>query len=320
VGSAVAGAQRSALDSKSGVFVGANSTVQVSQDIALGRVALPSSLQGNTTLVGVSTGALVVDPATFTDAAVVDDAASVRSLLSSLHRTGEIAPALRIGRSANQEIQIAGLPLLKPVASLPSFPKLGTRGYVVTRDSVPAVDQVGAWHLWSSLPLSALTSSLQAAGIHYTNVADRGRVLDGLPFLTVEWTFAFVTAIGVVLAVVAAVALLLAIEVRRRQNAVSGALATRMGMRPSVLWSSHLMEVGALALLALAVGVLASFVSAGFAVPRLDPAPWLNPAPILPDLTGLLGSLVLGGLVVVVVAAWLALRGARTARMGELLR
>lgn len=320
VGSAVAGAQRSALDSKSGVFVGANSTVQVSQDIALGRVALPSSLQGNTTLVGVSTGALVVDPATFTDAAVVDDAASVRTLLSSLRRTGEIAPAVRIGRSANQEIQITGLPLLKPVAQLPAFPKLGTRGYVVARESVPAVEQVGSWHLWSSLPLSTLTSSLQAAGIHYTNVADRGRVLDGLPFLTVEWTFAFVTAIGVVLAVVAAVALLLAVEVRRRQNAVSGALSTRMGLRPSVLWSSHLLEVGALALPALAIGALASFVSAGFAVSRLDPAPWLNPAPMLPDLTGLLGSMVLGGLVVVVVAAWLALRGVRTARMGELLR
>ena len=118
----------------------------------------------------------------------------------------------------------------------------------------------------------------------------------------------------------AAVALLLAVEVRRRQNAVSGALSTRMGLRPSVLWSSHLLEVGALALPALAIGALASFVSAGFAVPRLDPAPWLNPAPMLPDLTGLLGSMVLGGLVVVVVAAWLALRGVRTARMGELLR
>ncbi|NKE56176.1 ABC transporter permease [Lentzea sp. PSKA42] len=320
VGSAVAGAQRSSLDSKSGVFVGANSTVQVSQDVALGRVALPSSLQGTTTLVGMSTGALVVDPATFTDAAVLDDAAEVRSLISGLRRTGDIAPALRIGRAANQEIQIAGLPLLKPVASLPSFPKLGTRGYVVARDSVPAVEQVGSWHLWSSLPLSSLTSSLQAAGIHYTNVADRARVLDGLPFLTVEWTFGFVAAIGVVLAVVAAVALLLAIEVRRRQNAVSGALSTRMGMRPSVLWSSHLLEVGTLASLALVVGALASFVSAGVAVPRLDPAPWLNPAPVLPDLVPLLGTMVSGGLVVVVVAAWLALRGVRTARMGELLR
>ncbi|GAB2830844.1 ABC transporter permease [Lentzea nigeriaca] len=320
VGSAVAGAQKSALDSKSGVFVGANSTAQVSQDIALGRVALPSSLRGNTTLVGVSTGALIVDPATFTDAALVDDAASVRSLLSGLRRTGEVAPAVRIGRAADREIQIAGLPLVKPVASLPSFPKLGTRGYVVARESVPAVDQVGSWHLWSSLPLPALTSSLQAAGIHYTNVEERTRVLDGLPFLTVEWTFAFVAAIGVVLAVVAAVALLLAIEVRRRQNAVSGALSARMGMRPSVLWTSHLLEVGALALVAVAIGAVASFVSAGFAVPRLDPAPWLNPAPMLPDLTPLLGSMVLGGFVVVVVAAWLALRGVRTARMGELLR
>jgi putative ABC transport system permease protein len=320
VGSAVAGAQQSALESKSGVFVGANSSAQVSQDIASGKVQLPPSLRGNTTLVGVSTNALVVDPATFTDAAVVDDPAEVRTLLGGLKRIGEVAPALRIGRAANQEIQVPGLPLLKPVAWLPSFPKIGSRGYVVTRDSVPAVEQVGSWHLWSSLPMSALTTELQAAGIHYTNVADRAKVLDGLPFLTVQWTFGFVAAIGVVLAVVAAVALLLAIEVRRRQNAVSGALSTRMGMRPAVLWSSHLLEVGALALLAVAIGAVASFVSAAFAVPRLDPAPWLNPAPILPDLTSLLGLMLLCGSAVVVVAAWLALRGVRTARMGELLR
>lgn len=320
VGSAVAGAQQSALDSKSGVYVGANSTAQVSQNLASGRVQLPEALRGNTTVVGVSEGALIVDPATFTDAAVLNDPAEVRSLLGNLRRTGEIAPALRIGRAPNQEMQIAGLPLLKPVAALPSFPKLGTRGYVLTRDSVPALEQVGSWHLWSSLPLDQLTSALQTAGIHYTNVADRARVLDGLPFLTVEWTFGFVAAIGVVLAVVAAVALLLAIEVRRRQNAVSGALSTRMGMRPSTLWSSHLLEVGAIALLAVAVGAVASFVSAGAAVPRLDPAPWLNPAPMLPDLMPLLGLMVLCGGVVVAAAAWLALRGVRTARMGELLR
>ncbi|MFI6094249.1 ABC transporter permease [Lentzea sp. NPDC051213] len=320
VGSAVAGAQQSSLDSKSGMYVGANSSVQVPQDIALGRVALPDSLRGTTTLVGASTGALVVDPATFTDAAVLNDPAEVRTLLAGLKRTGDIAPAVRIGRAPDKEIQIPGLPLLKPVASLPSFPKLGTRGYVVARDSVPAVEQVGSWHLWSSLPLSTLTAELQTAGVHYTNVADRAKVLDGLPFLTVEWTFGFVAAIGVVLAVVAAVALLLAIEVRRRQNAVSGALSTRMGMRTAVLWSSHLLEVGTIALLALAIGALASLVSAGFAVPRLDPAPWLNPAPMLPDLTSLLAIMLLCGGVVVVAAAWLALRGVRTARMGELLR
>ena len=320
VGSAVAGAQQGSLSSKSGVYVGANSTAQVSLGVALGQIPLPEALRGNTTIVGQSAGALVVDPATFPDVAVLADPSGVRSLLSGLHRDGEVAPALRIGRAPNQEMQIAGLPLLKPAASLPSFPKLGTRGYVVTRDSVAALEQVGSWHLWSSLPMPQLTSALQSAGIHYTNVADRTRVLDGLPFMTVEWTFGFVAAIGVVLAVVAAVALLLAIEVRRRQNAVSGALSTRMGMRPSTLWSSHLLEVGAIALLATAIGTVASFLSAAAAVPLLDPAPWLNPVPILPDLTPLLGMMVLCGAVVVAAAAWLALRGVRTARMGELLR
>ena len=150
-------------------------------------------------------------------------------MLASLTRTGDVADALRIGRSSSVEVNVPGMPRLKPTQFLPSFPKLGTRaGYVVPRSSVTSPEQVGSWHLWSSLPLTSLTAALREAGIRYTNVQDRATVLDGLPFLTVRWTFGFVTAIGAVLAVVAAIALLLAIEVRRRQNAVSGALSTRM--------------------------------------------------------------------------------------------
>ncbi|TWP52029.1 ABC transporter permease [Lentzea tibetensis] len=322
VGSSVAAAQKSSLAEKSGRFVGANSTVQVSQDLALGRIAIPEPLRGNTTLVGVSDKTLVVDPATFTDGAYLGDTSpdEVRSALNGLKKTGDFAPALRIGRSSTTEIRVPGLPLLRPGPQLPTFPKLGTRGYVIQRDSVPGLEQVGSWHLWSTLPMTELTAALRTAGVHYTNVQDRATVLDGLPFLIVQWTFGFVAAVGAVLAVVAAIALLLAIEVRRRQNAVSGALSTRMGLRPAMLLSSHLMELGALAAFAVVVGSTASAVSTGFAVPELDPAPWLNPAPVLPNLAPLLLTTVAGSMLVVFAAAWLALRSARVARIGELIR
>ena len=87
-----------------------------------------------------------------------------------------------------------------------------------------------------------------------------------------------------------------------------------------MLLSSHLMELGALAAFAVVVGSLASALSASFAVPRLDPAPWLNPAPVLPNLLPLLGMTVAGSALVVFVAAWTALRTARAARIGELIR
>jgi putative ABC transport system permease protein len=322
VGTSVANAQQTSLTEKSGMFVGANSTVQVSMDMARGGVEMPAELRGTTTLVGVSTNALVVDPETFTDGAWLGghDPARLTAQLKGLVRTGDTAPAIRLGRTPEQGVRLPGLPTLDPRERLGAFPKLGTRGYVVARDSVPAVDQVGSWHLWSSRPLAELTAPLRAAGLHYTNVQDRTTVLDGLPFLTVEWTFGFVTAIGAVLAVVAATALLLAIEVRRRQNAVSGALSARMGMRWRTLLGSHLVELGALALVAVVVGGTASAISTGFAVPELDPAPWLNPSPVLPDLLPLLLTTLGVAALVVAGAAWTALRTARAARIGELIR
>ncbi len=322
VGTSVATAQKSSLQEKSGMFVGANSTVQISMDMARGRVEMPAELHGTTTLVGVNKTALVVDPETFTDGAWLgaNDPEALRTTLRGLKRTGAVAPAIRLGRTPDTEVRLGGLPQLDPVERLDSFPVLGTRGYVLVRESVPAVEQVGSWHLWSTKPLAELTGPLRAAGIRYTNAQNRATVLDGLPFLTIEWTFGFVTAIGVVLAVVAAIALLLAIEVRRRQNAVSGALSARMGMRWRSLLGSHLLELGALALVAVAVGGTASAISAGFAVPELDPAPWLTPSPVLPNLLPLLLTTTGVTALVVVVAAWTALRTARAARIGELIR
>ncbi|WP_433262140.1 FtsX-like permease family protein [Actinosynnema sp. CS-041913] len=308
VGSGIAGSQKTALDVKSGMFTGAESIAQVDYD-----TVLPADLRGTSTIVGVSElpdrMALVVDPGTFNDGAFGED------LDPAL-----LAQPLRVGTAPRREITLPGLPPMNPEAHLPSFPKLGTFGWVVPRDRVPAADDVSSWWVWSAKPLGELTKALADNGIPYRNVGEKAKAVAGLPFLTIAWTFGFVTAIGAVLAVVAAIALLLAIEVRRRQNAVSGAFSTRMGLRPSALLSSHLLELGALASAAVAVGLAASSVSSGFAVPRLDPSPRLFPTPELPNLFPLFGATVAGSAAVVLVAAWIAVRAVRSARIGELIR
>lgn len=320
VGSSVAGAQKTALDQKSGMYAGANSVVQVDTDVVTGKRELPESLRGNTTIVGLTSSfeqrfALVVDPGTFTDGAFIGDA-------DPDELRAAIAGPLRIGTVSGRQITLPGLPQLNPgeYRRLPSFPKLGTEGYVLPRDRVTDVDEVGSWYLWSTKSLRDLTTPLQDNGIRYRNAQEREKSISGLPFLTIQWTFGFVTAIGAVLAIVAAIALLLAIEVRRRQNAVSGALTTRMGMRPAALLSSHLAELGGLAAVAVVVGSAASAVSSGFAVPALDPAPRLVPSPALPNVLPLLVTTTIGSAIVVAVAAWIALRSVRAARIGELIR
>ncbi|MBB5956939.1 putative ABC transport system permease protein [Saccharothrix tamanrassetensis] len=308
VGSSIAGSQKTALEFKSGTYTGAESFAQVADD-----TVLPDVLRGNSTIVGLSEKneqvVLVVDPKTFNDGAFGHDVDP--ALLSR---------PLRIGSAPRREVTLPGLPAINPEEHLPSFPKLGTSGWVVPRDKVTSADDVGSWYVWSAKPLGELTEALADAGIKYRNVGEKKKAVSGLPFLTIQWTFGFVTAIGAVLAVVAAIALLLAIEVRRRQNAVSGAFSTRMGLRPAALLSSHLLELGALAVAALAVGLTASMVSSGFAVPKLDPAPRLTPTPELPDVFPLLVTTVAGSAAVVLVAAWIAVRAVRSARIGELIR
>jgi putative ABC transport system permease protein len=166
-----------------------------------------------------------------------------------------------------------------------------------------------------------VTEALSAAGERLSrNLGEKEEAVQGLPFLTIQWTFGFVTALGAVLAVVASIALLLAVEVRRRQNALSGAFSTRMGLGPAAMLRSHLLELGAVAASAVVVGLSSSAVSSGFTVPQLDPAPRLTPVPEVPDVVPLLVTTVVGSVLVVLVAAWIAVRAVRTAKIGELIR
>ncbi|WP_380722807.1 ABC transporter permease [Saccharothrix hoggarensis] len=309
VGTAIAGSQRTALEVKSGMFTGANSYAQVDPETS----ELPGSLRGDSTIVGYveqyDRTALVVDPRTFRDGAF----------------PFEIDPALldeplRVGISPRREVTLPGLPPINPSAWVPAFPKLGKTGWVVPVDRIEDRGDVGSWYVWSQRPLGELTRALAAVGVKYRNVGEKSKAVKGLPFLTIQWTFGFVTAIGVVLAVVAAIALLLAVEVRRRQNALSGAFSTRMGLGPAAMLRSHLLELGAVAAGAVVVGLAASAVSSGFTVPQLDPAPRLTPVPEVPDVVPLVVSTVVGSVLVVLVAAWIAVRAARSARIGELIR
>ncbi|ONI80827.1 hypothetical protein ALI22I_43260 [Saccharothrix sp. ALI-22-I] len=309
VGTAIAGSQKTALDVKSGMYTGANSFAQIKPDTT----ELPASLRGDSAIVGYveqhDRTALVVDPKTFRDGAF----------------PFEIDPALlneplRVGNVPRREVRLPGLPPVNPTAWVPSFPKLGRSGWVVPVDRIEDRKDVGSWYVWSRKPLGELTEALAAAGVKFRNVGERSKAVRGLPFLTIQWTFGFVTALGAVLAVVAAIALLLAVEVRRRQNALSGAFSARMGLGPAAMLRSHLLELGAVAAAAVVVGISASAVSTGFTVPKLDPAPRLTPAPEVPNVLPILVTTVAGSVLVVLVAAWIAVRSVRSAKIGELIR
>jgi putative ABC transport system permease protein len=195
-------------------------------------------------------------------------------------------------------------------------------GYVISRAAL-SLDQLVAvpkWSVLSSAPMDVVSAALMKAGIGQPNRVSRETALDALPFFVVSWTFSFVALLGAVLGVVAVLALLLAVEVRRRQNTLAGVLVLRMGMRPRALLGSHLIELGALGGLAVLTGLVCGVSVAGLSVPRLDPATFLAPRSELPNPAPFVIGVLVIALIVVASAGWIAVRSVRSASIAELLR
>ncbi|WET83241.1 ABC transporter permease [Amycolatopsis sp. QT-25] len=330
-GIGIARGQEEALQTKSAIFVGAETRVDTESVVGTGQVRLPASVGDTTTIVGELTGTgnvvLVVDPRTFRRAATLGplDGAEVDRLLDGLSNPGAGVPAIRIGKDAAGKTALpAGLGDARTVGELPMFPIIGTNaGYVISRESLGTAQlrSVPKWSVLSSSSMTQVTEALSSVGVATAvNRVTRGSALDALPFYVVSWTFSFMALLGAVLGVVAVLSLLVAVEVRRRQNALAGALVLRMGMRPRALLASHLMELGALSGLAVVIGVVCGVSVAGLSVPRFDPATFLPPQSTLPDPTPLALTVLAVGVLVVALAGWIAMRSVRTARTAELIR
>ncbi|MCR6482253.1 ABC transporter permease [Amycolatopsis sp. OK19-0408] len=330
-GIGIARGQEEALDTKSAIFVGSNARLDTDSPIGMGTVAMPTALAGNSTVVGELTGTgsvvLVIDPATFATAAAVDHVPTgdVDALLSKIAQPDPRGtPVIRVGHTAKQTTQLpGGLRDADVVGDVSVFPMIGTSpGYVVSRTALThaQLDRIPKWSVLTTAPMAEATTALRNAGVFIPNRVSRETALDGLPFFVVSWTFSFVALLGAVLGVVAILALLVAVEVRRRQNALAGALVLRMGMRPRTLLASHLMELGALSGLAIVVGVVCGLSVAGLSVPRFDPATFLAPRSELPDPLPFVLTVLAIGVLVVGLAGWIAVRSVRTARTAELIR
>ncbi|EME55932.1 ABC transporter permease [Amycolatopsis decaplanina] len=330
-GIGIARGQEEALQTKSAIFVGAETRVDTESVVGTGKVRLPASISGSTTIIGELTGTgnvvLVVDPRSFRQAATLGplDGAEVDRLLSGLSSPGNGVPAIRIGNDAAQKPALpAGLGDARAIGDLPMFPIIGTKaGYVISRESLSdaQLGTVPKWSLLSSSSMTQVTEALTTVGVvTAVNRVTRESALDALPFYVVSWTFSFMALLGAVLGVVAVLSLLVAVEVRRRQNALAGALVLRMGMRPRALLASHLMELGTLSGLAVVIGVVCGVLVAGLSVPRFDPATFLPPQSALPDPTPLALTVLAVGVLVVALAGWIAMRSVRTARTAELIR
>jgi putative ABC transport system permease protein len=325
VGRGVSNSENDALDAKSGLLLGANTVAQVAPTPSVQHDVLPAALAGDSTFTALERdGAytiLAVDPNTFANAAWLPHDGSVQRVLTQLRHSGGPAPAVRIGDAPGGAVSALGVAPLQVIGSAPRFPGLpDAAGYVIPISALTDPNLVDAWYVWSAANPIVVGDALNTAGIEYSNPQSRAHALDALPFLTVRWTFGFITALGTVLALVAAASLVLAVEVRRRQHALSATLAVRMGLSRRTLIASHVAELGVVGAFAVFVGTGTGIGSTDLAVPHLDPAPWLHPSPSAPNLWLFVLLTAATTAVVVALTVWAAVRSVRTAKVGELLR
>ncbi|MFI9383583.1 hypothetical protein [Kutzneria sp. NPDC052558] len=323
VGDSVNRAEQNALASKSGNLLGAVTSVQISTTFGQSSASLPSTMDGHATVVGVVdkgvSNMVAVDPATFADGAWVDPDRRAE-MLGLVGRLGHGA-AIAIGGAPTGSVSVPGFAPLHTIGKLPYFPGMpGNVGYVAARSDNTSAAEINSFFLWSGQDADTVLGQLAAAHIDHIGYQTAAMALDALPFYTVSWTFGYIESVGALLAVIAAASLLLAVGARRKQTALSGALATRMGLRPATLIVSHLLEFGAVAGAVLLAGVTVGLATVAVSAARLDPAPWLRPLVTLPDSATFVVIAVAAGLAVVAVAGWIAVRGVRTARVGELIR
>ncbi|QUQ66559.1 hypothetical protein [Kutzneria sp. CA-103260] len=323
VGDSVSRAEQNALASKSGTLIGATTSVQISTTFGQSSAQLPSTMDGRATVVGVVDrgvhNMVAVDPATFANGAWLDPDRRTE-LLDLVGKLGHGA-AIAVGGAPTGAVSVPGFGPLHTIGRLPIFPGMpDNAGYVTARSDITSASEINSFFVWSGVDADTLLGQLSAAHIDHIGYQTAAQALDALPFYTVGWTFGYIESVGALLAVIAAASLLLAVGARRKQTALSGALATRMGLRPTTLIVSHLLEFGAVAGAVLLAGMTVGLVTVAVSVARLDPAPWLRPLVALPDSVTFVLIAVVTGLAVVAVAGLIAVRGVRTARVGELIR
>lgn len=209
------------------------------------------------------------------------------------------------------------------VAEVAAFPGHGNRdGLVVMSGEAlsPGQLQTFTQYVWSTSGAQETVSALAAAGVTTYGVDSAAAAVDALPFLAVAWTFDFFVTLGAVLAAVAAATLLVSIEARRRATVLGYALLSRMGLRTRALYASHCAELGALATVAIAIGLAAAWFALAVASRQFDPNPQLRPAPVPVSLAPLAALMVASGAAAVLATAGLAVRSALRAQVRDLLR
>jgi putative ABC transport system permease protein len=299
---------RATVDAKTKVFVGSD----VGARISWTREAPEGFPYPMTRAVEVDDGARIASGRAF-DLLAVDSGTVARAAywsdgFSSLSLE-EIAARLADSDGDTLPIAVAAGPAVKPmeiqvgtavfpvdiVARTSSFPGLRSKEPLIIADEsvlnarldeagvfVNPLEQTGSiTELWIRGDPEEVGRALAATEIPTYLVVTAEQVKDIPQVAAVLDTFVVLNVLGVAAAALTFVGILLYLQARERSQVVSYALSTRMGMRHAQHRRALELELGAMLVLAFAVGAGLAVLAARFTVPLLDPLASIPPDPLL---------------------------------------
>ena len=305
------------LADKAGTYLGSDLIVTTSQV-----APLPAGLADAGTVVvrtqahsgDLSVDVLGVDPKTFARAVRWRADAADQSLDDLLAAVAHPSPGplpaiIAGGKITDGDMRTLNFQHLsiKPVASARWFPGYNNGAVlaIVDRDALVATGLDLSEEVWLLNPPANAAQLLQQAGFAVRSPREASEVLDVTSFLTVRWSYASLSAFGVLIGVVLLLAQLLVLDARRSARQTVHLLTKAMGMGRRDTAVAVVSELAPPLLSGIVLGLGIGWAVARVAVPRLDTLRQLQPpaqvvvesAAIIPVVLATLGAL---GLLVLV--------------------
>ena len=299
------------LREKAGTFLGSDLAVSVNTAKGL---ELPASLASRATVVqrarmtagSTRVDLLGIDPATFGN--VVGSRASdreVRALVSQLRDTDALVVHGSLDSNTLEDVTRASIDVA-PIASAQWFPgyRNGATMVVVDAAALPLSHLALATEVWIHDPPADAVEQLQASGWLVRGSQDVADVFEVTSFLTVRWSYAVLTAFGVLIGVVVVVAQVLVLDARRRSRQAASVVARRMGFDLRAEATAIFVELAVPFVVGAILGIAAAVVIAHFAIGHLDTLRNLQPpAHVIVDLANMATALAIGLLALLALAA-----------------
>lgn len=291
------------VSAKATVFVGARTSIELQGPQPL--PALPDgdrrtevrSLADTTLPGGGAVDVLAVDPRTFPnggawDAAFADVPLSTLMARLSAPAVAGRVPAIAVGDLPDDPVVSFGRE--GPGVSVPfavvgharAFPGLHTAPLLVVplptmQATSPAAVRFSTERVWVDGPPQPLLAQLLSGGVLIRSTTTAEQVSAAPALEAVLQTLAALRALGLLAAVLAAIGLLVYVDVRARRRRLAAVLTRRMGLRGRTEWAAGWLELGAVAGCGVVIGAAAGLALVRIVAAILDPLPFSPPRPLV---------------------------------------